>query len=234
MSEPSDDSAEGVTSVRLPKALYGEWAALAKRQRESAPNFLQRVMRAVLKRDGGSAGTPEDESEGTSGKLSITLSPAELVEQVRAAAQSEGRSISGWMAIAAQERLGKLSAPAATDYVGAVRKKVDVRLTEAEKMAAVAQATAEGYKLSPWLSALIRARLRSRPIFTVAELEGLSEATLQLAAVGRNLNSAVYRLQREDRWYGTSMELADLHRVVKVTTDAMNAVIERAAERGRF
>jgi len=191
-------------------------------------------MRAVLKKDGGSAGSGEDESEGASGKLSITLSPIELVSQVRAMAQREGRSISGWMALAAQERLGRGAAAVSSEYVGSARKKLSVQLTDAEKAAALVQARSEGYSLSAWLSTLLRARLRSRPVFTTAELEALSKATLQLSVVGRNLNSAVYRLHREDRWYQASVDLAGLHSAVKSTADAMNAVIERAAERGRF
>lgn len=231
MKDGSKRGAVELTSVRLPKGLYGEWSALAKRQGVTAPGLLQRVMGAVLKRDGGDE---QPATEVGSGKLSITLKPAELVGQIREAAAAENRSLSNWIAAAAQSRLGSVVPARVAGYVGAGRKKTHVRLTEAETQAAIAQAKVEGYTLSPWLSALIRARLRARPILTVAELEALSEATLQLAAVGRNLNSAVYRLQREDRWYGTSKELADLYRVVKDTTDAMNAVIERAGERGTF
>lgn len=231
MSERSQNSAEAITSVRLPKWLYGDWSALAKRQGVSAPGLLQRVMKAVLKREGAEE-VPATEVE--SGKVSITITPAELVGQIRVAAAAESRSLSSWFAAAAQARLGSREAGIAPGYVGAGRKKTHVRLTEAETAAAIDQAKVEGYTLSPWLSALLRARLKARPVFTVTELEALSEATLQLAAIGRNLNSAVYRLQREDRWFGTSKELAELYRVVKDTTDAMNAVIERAGERGTF
>lgn len=218
--------------LRLPKELYDAWKVLARSQGVSSPALLHRVMRALLARQGTEVEDASADTSGSSGKLHLTL-PKEVVEVARVSASRSGRSLSGW--------IGSLIRTASAEvqeqqplYTGNDRRKQSVQLTEAETLAAKAQAKAEGYSLSAWLSTLIRARLRSRPIHTTTELEALSKSTLQLAALGRNLNSAVYRLQREDRWYAESVDLKALGESVTDVVHDMNALIDRAGERGRF
>lgn len=111
---------------------------------------------------------------------------------------------------------------------------LSITLKPAEVQAAKDAAKKEGYTIAGWVAALLRARLKQQPILTSEELQALSAATLQLAAVGRNLNSAVYRLHREGRWVPAELRLKELADQVREVMQRANAVVDRATERGRF
>jgi hypothetical protein len=72
------------------------------------------------------------------------------------------------------------------DEGGKVRR--EIRLTHAELVAAELIAAKEGFRLSRWIVALIRARLESSAQLGQQELEALARSNLQVLAVGRNLN----------------------------------------------
>lgn len=118
----------------------------------------------------------------------------------------------------------------------ASKGRLFVTLTQAEHRAVKAAATTEGYSLSGWVASVVRARLVKRGIYTVAELEALSQATLQLSAIGRTLNSAVHGLHKQGLWQETTVQrqLKPLADQVSEVTNRMNAIISAAADRGRL
>lgn len=113
-------------------------------------------------------------------------------------------------------------------------RHLSITLRKQEIEAVKAAAADEGHTTVGWIAGLLRARLKAQPVFTAAELEALSKATLQLSAVGRNLNSAVYRLHRDGRWLMEEKALALLGDQVRLVTERMNKVVDKASDRGRF
>lgn len=118
----------------------------------------------------------------------------------------------------------------------ASKGRLFITLTRAEHLAVKAAATTEGHSLAGWVAGVIRARLVQRAIYTVAELEALSHATLQIAAIGRNLNSALYGLHKQGLWQETAVQrqLQPLADQIREVTNRMNAIIEAASERGQL
>ncbi|MEO7864197.1 MAG: hypothetical protein ABIU05_27945 [Nitrospirales bacterium] len=68
------------------------------------------------------------------------------------------------------------------------RVRVEVHLTESEHRLLKPLARAEGFAVTKWIVALIRARLIKHPQFGQSELESLARSNQQLLAIGRNLN----------------------------------------------
>ena len=118
----------------------------------------------------------------------------------------------------------------------ATKGRLFITLTLAEHRAVKAAAKQEGHSLTGWVAAVIRARLAKRAIYTAAELEALSQATLQLGAIGRNLNSAVHGLHKQGLWQETTVQrqLKPLANQIGEVTKRMNAIIEAAGERGEL
>ena len=69
---------------------------------------------------------------------------------------------------------------------GKIRK--EIRLTADELTRAEAIANREGFSLTRWIGALVRARLDATPQLGQQELEALARSNMQLLAIGRNLN----------------------------------------------
>lgn len=66
--------------------------------------------------------------------------------------------------------------------------RVEIHLTESEHSTLKPLARAQGFTVTKWIIALIRARLVGHPQFGHSELEVLARSNLQLLAIGRNLN----------------------------------------------
>lgn len=66
--------------------------------------------------------------------------------------------------------------------------RVEIHLTESEHRLLKPLARAEGFPVTKWIVALIRARLIQHPQFGQSELESLARSNQQLLAIGRNLN----------------------------------------------
>jgi hypothetical protein len=162
--------------------------------------------------------------------------PVALYDRWSAQAQAQGMSAPQLLRRAMVALLDGSNAPAAVPSRTEAARSGHISLTlrRGDREAVRQACRAEGHTLSGWLAALIRARLNAAPVLTAEELQALEAATLQLAAVGRNLNSAVYRLHREDRWFEEAARLSTLASAVKKVTARMNAVVERATERGQF
>ncbi len=67
-----------------------------------------------------------------------------------------------------------------------VRKKVGLTRSEADRIEEIA--AAEGFSSAKWIVALIRAQLTKTAQFGQSELEALTESSLRLVQIGRNLN----------------------------------------------
>ena len=111
------------------------------------------------------------------------------------------------------------------------RKEVALTPSELERVEAIAQA--EGYSVSRWLAALVRARLTSTPQFGQHELELLARSNLQLLKIGRNLNQVAKALNtspHDHRAYRVEL-IEELEALIKAHTvsvsDAMTANIKR-------
>ena len=66
------------------------------------------------------------------------------------------------------------------------RKEIALTPSELARVEAIAER--EGFSVTKWIVALIRARLSNTPQFGRDELELLGESNLRLLAIGRNLN----------------------------------------------
>lgn len=97
------------------------------------------------------------------------------------------------------------------------------------------RATGEGGgSRSGWVAALIRSRIAGAPLMTGAEIEALEKSTLQLAAIGRNLNAVVHRLHKEGQWYPDSADIQGLARKVGKHLRDHHRLTELAVVRGQF
>ena len=84
-----------------------------------------------------------------------------------------------------------LSGPRGTEVKDRAEKprvRIEIHLTESEHRLLKPLARAEGFPVTKWIVALIRARLIRHPQFGQSELESLARSNQQLLAIGRNLN----------------------------------------------
>lgn len=111
------------------------------------------------------------------------------------------------------------------------RKEVALTLSELARVEDIARA--EGFSVSKWLAALVRARLTSHAQFGQHELELLARSNLQLLKIGRNLNQVAKALNTspDDRQVYQVELIEELEATIKehtkIVSDAMTANIER-------
>ena len=112
------------------------------------------------------------------------------------------------------------------------RRKV-VMLTPSESQLVEALALAEGFSVTRWLSALVRARLTGTGQYGQHELEVLATSNMQLLKIGRNLNQIAKALNtapHERRVYRIDLieELdTQIKEQTRLVSDAMTANVER-------
>lgn len=212
--------------VRLDPALWAGLDALAKAQGVSTNALLEAVGKRLV-----GAGVVEPKGKGGD-----PIAEA-LREQLRAAdmralllrATAAGKTIGAWVADAVRILLvqeGVPALPAAdSDPQAGDKRKVTIRLRQADKLEIQQQAGAMGTTLTGWITALARSRIRKAPLLAVPETAALADANKQLAAVGRNLNTVVHRLHREGRWAGNLDLYAELLASVKAVRARVEAVI---------
>lgn len=102
--------------------------------------------------------------------------PSEALRQVLAKVMHEDLPVSGPCGAEVRDRAEK------------PRVRVELHLTESEHRTLTPLARAEGFPVTKWIIALIRARLLGHPQFGQLELEALARSNQQLLAIGRNLN----------------------------------------------
>lgn len=109
----------------------------------------------------------------------------------------------------------------------------EISLTESELKLVEALAAKEGFSVSKWIVALVRARLTGTPQFGQTELELLARSNLQLLAIGRNLNQVAKALNTSPHDHSVyriemiEVLAADIKAHTKVVSDAMSANLER-------
>jgi uncharacterized protein (DUF1778 family) len=162
--------------------------------------------------------------------------PMELLSRWRALAKSRGIS-----AVRLLERVmlavleGSDAPVGVSDQTEAASTgRLSLRLNREDLAAVKDAAKVEGHSVTGWVGMVVRARLRSDPILTRNEVEALSLATMQMQAIGRNLNSAIHRLHVEGRWYEQAAQMKDVSTMIGRVSERMNAVVDKATDRGRF
>lgn len=115
-----------------------------------------------------------------------------------------------------------------------VRKKVGLTRSEADRIEEIA--AAEGFSSAKWIVALIRARLTNMAQFGQSELEALTESSLRLHRIGRNLNQIARALNRspdERHLYRVEM-IEALSRVISEHTEYVSHQITANIARWRI
>ena len=104
------------------------------------------------------------------------MTPSEALRQVLAKVIHGELPVSGPRGVEVRDRAEKPTV------------RVEIHLTESEHRLLKPLARAEGFTVTKWIVALIRARLIGSPQFGQAELAVLARSNQQLLAIGRNLN----------------------------------------------
>lgn len=119
-------------------------------------------------------------------------------------------------------------------FGGKIRK--EIRLTESEIVQAEDLAFKEGFSLSRWIVALVRARLTGTVQLGQQEMELLARSNMQLLALGRNLNQIAKALNTssEDRRVFKVDVIADLQTAIKEHTTVAASVMAANVERWKI
>jgi hypothetical protein len=115
-----------------------------------------------------------------------------------------------------------------------VRK--EVALTPSEYQRALDLARGEGYVITKWIVALVRARLTGSAQFGQHELEKLGESNLRLLQIGRNLNQIAKTLNAQP-WERTAYRvdlIEQLSVAIKEHTKAVSEAMTANADRWRI
>jgi hypothetical protein len=115
-----------------------------------------------------------------------------------------------------------------------VRK--EVALTTSEYQRALDLARGEGYVITKWIVALVRARLTGSAQFGQHELEKLGESNLRLLQIGRNLNQIAKTLNAQP-WERTAYRvdlIEQLSAAIKEHTKAVSEAMTANADRWRI
>ena len=213
--------------VRFDPALWAQLDAFAKAQGVSTNALMEALGRRLV--GGGVPAAAKDEGDPIAVALGEQLRVADM-RALALRANSAGKTVSAWVADAVRGLLVQGGAPAllspdAGEPVGSDKRKVTIRLRQADKLEIQQQAKAMGTTLTGWITALARSRIRRAPLLAVPETAALADANKQLAAIGRNLNTVVYKLHREGRWAGNLDLYADLLASVKAVRARVEAVI---------
>lgn len=149
------------------------------------------------------------------------LQPSEALRQVLAKVLQGELPVSGSGGTEVRERREK------------PRVRVELHLTESEHRTLNALARAEGFRVTKWIVALIRARLIGQPQFGQAELAALARSNQQLLAIGRNLNQIAKALNTspQDRKSFRVYLITELSRRIQDHTKLVSNVMRSNLER---
>lgn len=114
------------------------------------------------------------------------------------------------------------------------KKRVVVQLTPSEHAAIEARAEAERVSIQRWLICAARASLTHQPQFTLDAAIALGESSLQLRAVGRNLNQIAKRLNEVGVGAITLEVLQALRAYIEEHTAHVAALQEASLRRWRI
>ncbi|MBV6855915.1 hypothetical protein KWH45_21115 [Xanthomonas campestris pv. mirabilis] len=163
--------------------------------------------------------------------------PRELVEGWKQLAQSRGMTMRGLQMLVMKNVLGhETSAPTpSADHVETgTDRNLRLRLLPGEQLAVRSAAAEEGHSIMGWIAMVIRARLKQAPIQTQDEIRALNEASFQLMAVGRNLNSILRRLNQDEKWTSQTQLLTALLKHVRQVEEQVHELQRAGERRGAF
>jgi len=162
--------------------------------------------------------------------------PPELVSGWKALAERRGMSMAALQELVMRQVLQGEDAPVGLPDRAANAKKqsLTLRLRPDEIEAIRKAAEQDGHSLSGWMAMLVRARLRQAPSFSADEIAALLKASTQLMAVGRNINTAVRRLNTEGVWSSQIQTMKAVAATVKLIEDRVNALQATAERRSNF
>lgn len=111
--------------------------------------------------------------------------------------------------------------------------RVEIHLTESEHRHVKPLAQAEGFPVTKWIIALIRARLIGQPQLGQSELEALGRSNQQLLAIGRNLNQIAKALNTSphDRSAFRLDLITELSSLIQTHTNTVSSVMRGNLER---
>ena len=112
----------------------------------------------------------------------------------------------------------------------------EVALTPSEFALVEAIAIVEGFSVTKWIVALIRARLTGSPQLGQNELELMARSNLQLMSIGRNLNQMAKALNttpNEHSGFRVSL-INDLVAAIKAHTKMVSGVMAANSERWKI
>ncbi len=168
----------------------------------------------------------------------LLMVPRGLHGQWKLFAKSRGLTLKALQLLVMRQVLGEDGdvglQPRSQEAGNGKRPSLSVRLFPAEIDQVKEAAAVEGHSIGGWLAGLIRARLKMAPIVTKPEVEALQQASLQLLAVGRNLNTAVRRLSQEERWTQQVTLLGHVLAEVRRVEASVQSLQQAAERRGQF
>lgn len=175
---------------------------------------------------------------GNDEKPLLALVPTGLHAAWKAFAKERGLTLKALQVLVMRQVLGQEGdvglQQRTLDAGSGKRPSLSVRLFPEEIEQVKAAAAVEGHSIGGWLAALIRAKLKQSPIVTRDEVDALHKASLQLMAVGRNLNTAVRRLSQEERWTSQVTMLEHVLGEVRRVEASVHAIQKAAERRGSF
>jgi len=128
-------------------------------------------------------------------------------------------------------------APHPSDFDGVAgdeRRRVEIRVPEAEYLAAAAAADREGIGVPKWLTTLLKVHLTGEEPLGRYEIEALARSNQLLLALGRNINQIAYNMnQRVDKDELTLAQVEYVTNFLKEHTQAVAAVMQANSRRWR-
>jgi hypothetical protein len=127
--------------------------------------------------------------------------------------------------------------PHPADYeevAGDERRRIEIRVLEADYLAAAAAADREGMGVPKWLTALLKVHLAGQEPLGRSEVEALARSNQLLLALGRNINQIAYNMnQRVDKDELTLAQIEFLSNFLKEHVQSVAAVMQANSRRWR-
>lgn len=120
------------------------------------------------------------------------------------------------------------------DVAGDERRRIEIRVQDAEYLAAAAAADREGMSVPRWLTTLLKVHLTGDEPMGRSEIEALARSNQLLLALGRNINQIAYNMnQRVDKDELTLAQVEYVSAFLKEHAQAVAAVMQANSKRWR-
>ncbi len=125
------------------------------------------------------------------------------------------------------------AAPHPSDYADVAsddRRRVEIRIPDAEYLALAEAADRDGMSVPRWLATLLKVHLTGQEPLGKYEIEVLSRSNQLLLALGRNINQIAYNMnQRVDKDELTLAQVEYVSNFLKEHTQAVAAVMQASS-----